>query len=128
MNFLKSLFIGSFTMLAMAIAGFSGWVIYRGWPPLAWAGVLLTVGPFLVRIGRFLVVQNLVRISARPPFLNFSGSVGCGLALWGWHEGQAGILAPGLAIIGWLGVVLSAHWYSRNRREPVGNGRAGDMP
>lgn len=124
MNLLKSLFLGSFILLAMASAGFSGWVIYRGWHPLAWAGVLLTVGPFLLLTGRFLPGQTGAWFS----FLNLSGAAGCGLAVWGWHERQAGLLAPGLAMIGWLGVVLCVYGYSGRAREPIGETGAADTP
>lgn len=128
MNLLKSLFLCSFILLAMASASFSGWAIYRGWPPLAWGGVLLAVGPFLLLIGRFLAWGNPGRSGARFSFLNLSGAAGCGLAAWGWHERQASILAPGLAMIGWLGVVLCVYWYSSKAREPIGKTGVADKP
>lgn len=42
MNFLKSMYISNYMMLAMGIMGYSGWMLYQGADFVAWSGVFLT--------------------------------------------------------------------------------------
>lgn len=118
MNFLKSIFISNFMMLAMGITVYAGWMLSQGGHPLAWAGVLLTTGPFMMVIGWLMMFKNVARTSAHFPFLILFGAVGSGLAGWAWYGQGASIVAPALAIAGWLGFVLYAVWYSSFGRMP----------
>jgi peroxiredoxin len=125
MNLLKSLFISSFIMLAMAIVGYAAWMLYRGEQVLAWTGVLLSVGPFVLLIGRFMVLQDLARTSTRLSLLNLLSAAGCGMAGWAWYGEGADRLAPLLAAVNWLGFLLYAYWYSSNGRQPSRKIRVG---
>lgn len=137
MNFLKSMYISTFMMLAMAVAGYAGWRLYNGvnnymgysfYPggnPLAWIGVILTTAPILMVIGWAMMFKNIARTSARFPLLNILGAIGAGLALWAWANQQAPVIAPALAVGGWLGFILYAYWYSSYGRQPNAKLRVG---
>lgn len=112
MNLLKSMFISNYMMLAMAIAGYAGWMLYQGGNPTAWGGVMLTAGPLMMVISRLMLFKNMARTSAHFPFLNFLGAVGTGLAVWAWYGQGASIHAPALAMVGWVGFLMYAYWYS----------------
>lgn len=112
MNLLKSMFISNYMMLAMAIAGYAGWMLYQGGNPIAWGGVMLTAGPLMMVISWLMMFKNVARTSAHFPFLNFLGAIGTSLAVWAWHGQGASTLAPAAAIIGWLGFLLYAYWFS----------------
>lgn len=135
MNLLKSMFISNYMMLAMAIAGYAGWMLYQGADPVAWGGVMLTVGPLLMVITRLMLFKNIARTSAHFPFLNFLAAAGTGLAIWAWH-GQGvsvfvpvSIFAPVLALVGWIGFLLYAYWYSSYGRKPGAKLKLGsDLP
>ncbi|HEY3326689.1 MAG TPA: redoxin domain-containing protein [Novimethylophilus sp.] len=112
MNLLKSMFISNYMMLAMAIAGYAGWMLYQGGNPIAWGGVMLTAGPLMMVISWLMMFKNVARTSAHFPFLNFLGAIGTGLAVWIWFGQGASVLAPALAIVGWVGFLLYAYWFS----------------
>ncbi len=112
MNFLKSMFISNYMMLVMGIAGYAGWMLYQGGNPVAWGGVMLTTSPILMVISWLMMFKNVARTSAHFPLLNILGAVGAGLAVWAWAGQGAPILAPALAISGWLGFLLYAYWFS----------------
>lgn len=67
MKYLKSLFISSYMMLLMALAGYAVWNLDRGASLLAWSGVLLTSAPLLLVIGRLMLWRNMARTSAHFP-------------------------------------------------------------
>ncbi|AEF99538.1 peroxiredoxin-like family protein [Methylomonas methanica] len=137
MNFLKSMYISTFMMLAMAIASYAGWRLYNGvnnymgysfYPggnPWAWIGVILTTAPILMVIGWITMFKNVARTSAHLPVLNVLGLIGVGLAFWAGVNHQAPALAPALAIGGWLGFVLYSYWYSSYGRQPSTKLRVG---
>lgn len=112
MNFLKSAFIANFMMLMMGIAGYAGWMLYQGGSPIAWGGAMLTVVPLLVLISWLVMFTPLARTSAHFPFLNVLAGSGTGLAVWAWYSQNASVLAPTLAVVGWLGFLIYAYWYS----------------
>ncbi len=112
MNLLKSIFISGYMMAIMGIAGFSGWMLYQGAAPLAWLGVMLTVGPILAVIMVLMTFKNVARTSAHFPLLNILGVVGVALAVWAWQRQGADMLAPALAAAAWVGFLLYAYWFS----------------
>ena len=124
MNLLKSMFISNYMMLAMGIAGYAGWMLFQGEDPIAWGGVLLTTGPFMLVISWLMMFRNVARTSAHFPFLNVLGVIGAGLAIWVWSVHRMdGIIpitaaAPVLALAGWIGFLLYAYWYSDLGRKP----------
>ena len=112
MNFLKSMFISNYMMLAMASSGYSGWMLYQGESVIAWGGVMLTAGPVMMMISWLMMFKSVARTSARFPLLNLLGAVGAGLAVWSWL-GQGGSVLPAvLALVGWAGFIMYAYWYS----------------
>lgn len=102
MNLLKSIFITIYMMMIMGIAVFSGWKLYQGAAPLAWVGVMLTVAPILSVITVLMTFKNVARTSAHLPLINILGALGVALAIWAWQRQDADILAPALAVEGWV--------------------------
>lgn len=119
MNLLKSIFITGYMMAIMGIAAFSGWMLYQGPAPLAWVGVMLTTGPILSVIMALMMFKNVARTSAHFPLINILGAVGVGLAVWAWQRQGASIIAPALAVAGWVDFLLYAYWFSTfGNRQP----------
>jgi peroxiredoxin len=112
MNLLKSIFISSYMMLAMAIASYSGWMLYEGADPIGWSGPMLTSGPLMLAIGWMMTFKNVARTSAHFPLLNMLAAVGVGLSGWAWFAHKESALAFGLAILGWVGFLIYAYWFS----------------
>lgn len=112
MNLLKSIFISNYMMLAMAIAGYAGWMLYHGADPVAWGGVMLTAGPIILMISRLMMFKNVARTSAHFPLLNLLGAIGVGLAVTAWYRQGASAVVPALALVGWVGFLLYAYWFS----------------
>lgn len=112
MNLLKSIFISSYMMLAMAIAGYSGWMLYQGADPIGWGGAMLTSAPFMMVIGWIMTFKNVARTSARFPVLIWLGALGVAASGWAWFANGESAIAFGLAILAWVGFVLYAYWYS----------------
>lgn len=99
-------------MLAMGIMGYAIWQIFQGANPYAWGGVLLTTAPIIVLISWLMMFQNVARTSARFPVLGILGAAGVALASWAWFAQGANIIAPVLAVGGWIGFLVYAFWYS----------------
>lgn len=119
MNQLKSIFISMYMMGIMGIAGYAGWMLYQGASPLAWLGVMLTVAPILSVIMVLMTFKNVARTSAHLPLVNILGAVGVALAIWAWQQQDADILAPALAVEGWVGFLLYSYWFSTfGNRQP----------
>lgn len=126
MNLLKSIFISNYMMLVMAIAGYAGWMLYQGADPVAWGGVLLTAGPLMMMISRLMMFKNVARTSAHFPLLNLLGAVGAGLAVTAWYRQGASAVVPALALVGWVGFLLYAYWFSTyGGRQPSARLRVG---
>src|SRR3970282_1730760 len=102
------IFISGYMMAIMAIAGFAGWMLYRGESPLAWSGVLLTVAPILMVIGYVMMLKNVARTSAHFPIINLLGAAGVALAIWVWQQQGADPIAPVLAVTAWISFLLYA--------------------
>lgn len=112
MKYLKSLFISSYMMLLMALAGYAAWNLHRGASLFAWSGVLLTSAPLLLLIGWLMLCRNVARTSAHFPTLHWLCVGGVGLTVWAWRVGGASLLPLALAFAAWGGFVLYAYWYS----------------
>lgn len=118
MNFLKSIFISVYMMLALTITIISAWMIFQGGNLLGWIGVLLTAVPFLLIISRFMISKNVARTSSHLPFINILGAIGFGLAIFAFVRQEVDFLAPIFAVIGWGGFLLYDYWYSSLNRKP----------
>lgn len=126
MNLLKSIFISSYMMLAMAIASYSGWMLYKGADPISWGGAMLTSGPLMMVLGWLMMFKNVARTSAHFPVLNMLAAAGVGLSGWAWFSHGASAVAFGLAIIGLVGFVSYAFWFSNfGGRQPSARLRVG---
>ncbi|MBU2588849.1 MAG: peroxiredoxin family protein [Alphaproteobacteria bacterium] len=111
MNLLKSIFVTSYMMTAMALIGFAGWMIANGDYVLGWVGVLLTAAPFMMLLSYIMMFRTVARTSERFPMLSIAGFAG--VALSGWCYTLGGPMLPvGLALLGWLGFLAYAYWYS----------------
>ncbi|MDD2932838.1 MAG: peroxiredoxin family protein [Methylotenera sp.] len=131
MNLLKSMFISNYMMAIMGVAGYAGWMLYRGADPVVWGGVMLTSAPLMMFISVAMMFKNIARTSARFPLINFLGAAGTGLTIWAWYQPGTsqfytpGYLAPVLALVGWGGFLLYAYWYSSYGRVPSSRIRIG---
>lgn len=118
MNLLKSIFISSFLTLSMAIVGIAILMIWQGGNVFGWTGVVLSVAPFLSLIGWLMTTKSVARTSSRFPVINILGAIGVGLATFAFIRQDVNFLAPLLAVIGWIGFLLYAFWYSSLQRNP----------
>lgn len=112
MNLVKSMFISTYMMAIMGVAGFAGWMLNLGESLIAWSGVLLTVAPILMVISYVMMFKNVARTSAHFPMINLLGAIGVALSVWAWYSHETSILAPAVASISWLGFLLYAYWFS----------------
>ncbi len=112
MNLLKSMFISTYMLAIMGIAGFAGWMLSQGESLMAWSGVLVTVAPILMVISFVMMFKNVARTSAHFPLINLLGAIGVALPMWVWYSQETSILAPAVASISWLGFLLYAYWFS----------------
>lgn len=112
MKILKSVFISSYMMLAVAIAALSTWNLFNGGSALAWTGALLTVAPVLHVLGRLMILRNEARTSAHLPKINALAALGVASAILAGIFGDAGWLPAVVAAAGWIGFLLYAYWYS----------------
>ena len=110
-NLLKSLFITLYSVAAAAVAVVAVDALIRTGDVLSWGGVLLTVAPFLVVLGRLLVFRDIARTSARFPVLIVLGAAGVAMALTGYLLGSGG-LALSLAAAGLAAFLVYDFWYS----------------
>ncbi len=112
MNLLKSIFISSYMMAIMSIAGYAGWMLYQGENTMAWSGVLLTTAPILMVIMRAMILKDLARTSAHFPMINLFGAAGVALTAYVWFSTGNEGLAALLAVIGWATFLLYSYWFS----------------
>ncbi len=118
MNLLKSIYISTYMMVVMAIMSYAGWMLYQGADPVAWGGVFLTTGPFMMMIGRLMMFMNVARTTKRFPLIIGLAILGATMAIWAWSNNNADILAPQLAVAALGGFLIYSYWYSTlNRRE-----------
>ncbi len=117
MNILKSIFVSTYMMTAMVITVFAAWSLWTTGHYLSWGGVLLVTAPFMMLLGWLMISTSIARTSERFPVLNAFGASGVGLSGWSYFQGGSG-LAFDLAIIGWVGFLIYAYWYSSFGRKP----------
>ncbi len=119
MSWLKSIFITCYLMLLMGVTAYSGWMLYHGAAPLAWAGTLLTVAPILSTVSWLMVFKNVARTTAHFPQFNLLGAVGVALSGWAWYADGAPVLPFAMALESWIAFLAYAYWFSTfGGREP----------
>lgn len=113
MNRLKSVFIGVYPMIAMAIVGYSVWQLSVTRDNFAWAGPVLTSLPFMAFLSYIMAFKSVARTSGSFPVLNLvalGGSVLTGYAVLGRG---ADPVALALSLTGSVCFALYSVWYSR---------------
>ena len=116
MNLLKSIYVSAYMVAAMVVAGYAAWSMWSDHDVLTWGGVLLSTVPFLLVVGRWMILRDVARTSARLPAVTVLGVVGVALAGWGATQGGSPV-APVLAVASWVGFLVYAYWYSSFGRE-----------
>jgi peroxiredoxin len=107
----KSLFISVYLMLATAITVTAAQQVVATQDFVTWGGVLLTTAPLLLVLGWVMTFRNIARTSARMPAIIVMGLIGVIFAVRGYYLG-GDVLAPQLAVVGFVGYLLYAFWYS----------------
>lgn len=111
MNLMKSIFVSNYMMAAMALAGYSAWMIYQNGNAYAWIGVALTTWPLMLLVTYLMILRNTPRTSAHLPWLSLLAAVGIALAGWAGIVSRE-LLPFGLALGGLVGLLLFSFWYS----------------
>lgn len=111
MNILKSIFVSAYMMAATVITVIAARALWSSHDYVTWGGVLLVTAPFMIVLSWIMIAKTTARTSARFPVLNVLGIIGVGLAIRGYVQG-ASATAPVLALVGWVGFLLYAYWYS----------------
>jgi len=111
MNLAKSVFVSTYMTAAMAVAGYTGWMLTQGEDQLGWLGVLLTTAPFMMLLSYLMIFRAIARTSNRLPLINLMGAAGVGLSGYTAFAGGS-VPAFALALAGWLGFLAYAYWYS----------------
>ena len=116
MKILKSIFISTYMMVAMAITVIAAWSLWNTGDFISWGGVLLVTVPFMMVIGWLVMFRSVARTSAHFPLLNALAAIGVILASWGhvqtvgWGYFQGPLInAPILSLVGWLGFNVYAY-------------------
>ena len=112
MNQLKSIFVSAYMMATMFIMGYAIWSLVQTGDLVSWGGVLLVTAPFMMVLSWIMLTKSVARTSAHFPVINVLGIAGVALAAWGFFANGAGATALLLAIVGWLGFIVYAYWYS----------------
>jgi peroxiredoxin len=107
----KSIFITVYLLFAAAITFVAVIQVVETQDFLTWGGVLLTSAPLLLVLGWVMTFRNVARTSARMPVIIVMGLIGVIFAVRGYYLGGDG-LAPQLALVGFVGYLLYAFWYS----------------
>lgn len=121
MNQLKSVFIGVYVTIAVAIMAYATVRLYATRDLLAWGGPLLTVVPFLLFLSRAMIFKTVARTSPRLPGIGALAVAGVALALYA-GSGRGEGVAPLPLILATLGAVqlgLYSFWYSTLERPPT---------
>jgi len=108
---LKSLYVSFYMMLAMVITVIGVRSLLATDDYLTWGGVLLTVAPFLLVLSWVMLFKNVARTSGRFPVLIVMGLIGVIAAARGYTLGGS-VLAPVLAVLGFVGFLIYDFWYS----------------
>jgi len=124
MNKIKSLFIGMFPMLAMAICGYGIYQLINFGMSFIWLGAVLITMPTLLFFGRVMIFKNMARTSAHFPFMTALAIAGLIMSAYGYIQttqitpvsssDQLGIL---LASTGFALFLLYNFWYSSLGRD-----------
>ena len=112
MNQLKSIYVSAYMMATMFIMGYAAWSLVQTGDIVSWGGVLLVTAPFMMVLSWIMITKSVARTSAHFPLLNLFGIAGIALSAWGYFANGSRATALTLAIVGWLGFIIYAYWYS----------------
>lgn len=116
MNLLKSIYVSAYMTAAMIVAIYAIHSMWGDHDVLTWGGVLLATVPFLLVVGRWMILRDVARTSERLPVITMLGVIGVALAGWGAAQGGSS-MALVLAAACWVGFLAYAYWYSSFDRE-----------
>ena len=114
MNLLKSMFVSLYMMSAMIITVYSIWAFLHSdqrLEQISWIGPLMTSAPFMLLLSWLMISTSIARTSAHFPLLNGLGLLGVLIAGASFLRG-ANVNALLISLIGWLGFIIYAYWYS----------------
>lgn len=117
-NRLKSIFVAVYMIVVLAVGVGSVAGLLLSDFPVAWAGALLTVLPFVLLYLRVTRSRTIARTSPRLPVACAVTLAGAGLAAWVFLSSEhAPILPLAAALAGTAGFLLFDFWYSTLGRE-----------
>lgn len=118
MNLLKSMFMTGYMMMTVLLSAYAAWQMQRNGLSPAWAGVMLSAAPAMLFLMGTMLLQNAAQTRRHLPLLNLLGLAGVVMAGWAASSATGSLLAFGLSVAGWMGLMLYIYWYSSFAREP----------
>jgi len=119
MNKIKSLFIGMFPMIAMAIIGYGIYQLSTVGTSYIWIGAILTTLPIMLFFSRVMMFKDMARTSAHFPLLTVFAVAGLTLSVYGYKQdielqgvtesSQIAMVSSG---VGFLLFIFYNFWYS----------------
>jgi peroxiredoxin len=118
MNKIKSLFIGIFPMVVMAIAIYAIYQLVVSGLNFVWLGTALVTLPIMMFFGRVMLFKNMARTTAHFPVITTLAIAGLAIAVYGFLKSDfADRVAIVLAGIGFILFMAYNFWYSNLDRE-----------
>lgn len=111
MNMLKSLFVSAYMMAALVIIVFAVRSFLASGDVITWGGVILVYAPFMLVISWLMLFRNIARTSSRFPALIMLAALGVIASVWGYRQ-VGSIVAPVLAVAGFISFLVYDYWYS----------------
>lgn len=118
MNKIKSLFIGIFPMVVMAIAVYAAYQLIVAGLNFVWLGALLVTLPIVLFFSRAMIFKDMARTTAHFPLITSLAIIGMAIAVYGFAQSDyADRVAIVLAGIGFILFIAYNFWYSSLDRE-----------
>ena len=115
---LKSIFIGLYPLVVMAVVIKSLMALGANPMQLVWWGALATSAPMMALFMRLMILKDVARTSKSLPVLSSLALVGFALALYAWAERGEPELGFVFAATGFAGFMIYNFWYSNYGRTP----------
>lgn len=115
---IKSIFIGIYPVVAVAVVVKSLMALSAAPMQLVWWGALATSAPMVMLFMRLMILRDVARTSKSLPLLSVLALVGFALALYGWSGRGEPDLGLVFALTGFAGFLAYDFWYSNYGRTP----------